>query len=150
MKTIMLMRHGAYDFISKSLHAAGRASVEEQTERLIEAGFIPDVIHHSPVKRAIETAHIVKATFNRVAGKDIQLVENGHLHENERSSVEQVFSAIDDGVTSVMAVSHEPNVAQLSGRLDKTVFPLTAETNVYEAPVAQWAEVKNARWIAKI
>ena len=74
MATLVLLRHGESDWNQKNLFtgwvdvdltAAGRQEAIRGGELLVETGLLPDVLHTSVLRRAINTANIALDTADR-------------------------------------------------------------------------------------
>jgi 2,3-bisphosphoglycerate-dependent phosphoglycerate mutase len=72
--TLILLRHGESDWNAKNLFTGwvdvdlnekGRAEAERGGELLTESGLLPDVVHTSVLRRAINTAQIALAACDR-------------------------------------------------------------------------------------
>ena len=146
-KTLILMRHGAYDRSTMSLSNLGEQEIISSTKQLIEHKLIPDVIIHSPVTRAVETTNIVRDIFNTLTGSNIELIEMKELRENFISNISNILSQIDDDNSIVLAVSHLPNISDLTEQIQVAINnPHTAEAIVYESEVSSWKDIpKNSK-----
>lgn len=142
-KKVTLMRHGAYDYRDMGLSEAGKEQVDNVAAQLAENGLIPDAIVHSPVKRAVQTALRAQAVFNKVAGVEIPLIEKANLADHARSSVSDL-QTLDEGLQSILVVSHMPNVETLSGMFGSSVCPDTAQAVVFNAEVDSWKNLGRA------
>lgn len=61
----------------------GKKEVIASTEKLIAENTIPTVIYHSPLRRTRETAEIVRDVIKEKTGKDIRLVSENQIHEED-------------------------------------------------------------------
>jgi|GEM_PF-5070232 len=137
-KTLMLMRHG--DYADGHLNARGAEQSDIVAGKLVKAALVPDVIIHSPLPRAVETAQRVRDVFNAVTGRDIPLVSHDALSEGRQSFP---VSEIDEGASTALAVSHMPNIVMLYNMFSGgCTVPDNAQTYVIEAPVDSWRDFK--------
>lgn len=147
MKTMMLMRHGDYN--SSHLSDQGKREVDFVSAVLVEEGLVPDVIVHSPVTRAVETAQRVQDMFNLKAGKLVPMVSNSALEVGDTSKAD-LLRSVNDNQNLVLAVTHQPNVESLSSSFGREVSPNTAEVNVFEDKTAQsWTTLNNLKLVRR-
>ena len=143
----MLMRHGDYGY-GMGLSARGENQSDNIAKQLAENNLIPDVIVHSPVKRAVQTAQRVHDVFNRIAGKDVPMVEREWLADGNYSSVENV-ATLDDTQELVLAVSHMPNIESLNESLTGDYSsPGNCQTYVVETQAEHWKDVRKGSILA--
>lgn len=92
----------------------GRADARRQAGRLAEKGYMPDVILHSPLTRAMQTAHEVRKGF-----KDKPRVEEYAPLANELRGEDLFDRLSSDGRRAglTMLVGHMPQLGELAGYL---------------------------------
>lgn len=147
MKTIILMRHGEY--LGTNLTKSGQTQVDAAAEASVNDNLIPDVIVHSPVVRAVETAQRVQAVFARVSGRTIPLVCNRALAVGS-TEVDRLTPGIPAEAATALVVTHQPNVEDLSDQFGKYCSPGTAEMNVFQTETANWADVRKAAFVRRV
>lgn len=123
---LVIFRHGeAEGFVTsddqRQLTENGRKVTLQQSKALLETGFIPDVIIHSPFVRTNQTASICHSVFSEADIKSDTLLLHG-------ANPEQVPMTWNNE-SSVLLVSHMP----LVGRLIQYLCP---QSNIYGLPVA--------------
>ena len=107
---IVILRHGeAEDYAGsdaqRQLTAKGITDTNLQMQRLVEQGFKPDVIMHSPFVRTTQTAEICQQHF-----PDATLsAKSGLMHSAQPEQVPMLWQNYD----SILLVSHMPLVARL-------------------------------------
>jgi len=142
-KTLMLMRHG---HAMNSLTLLGKEEVDNVARQFVSNNLVPDLIIHSPLLRAVETAQRVKNIFND-AGFAVPLTLTDWLECDMYADVTDL-RGIDPSVNVVLAVSHQPNIQSLTVRFsDVAVSPINAETRVLDAG-QEWATFVRGKEIA--
>lgn len=145
MKTYILMRHGDYD--DKGLTEEGKQQADAAAERAIKENLVPDLIVHSPMPRAAETAQRVRDVFSRVAGRDIPMAVNDNLHYDYYPTSALLAEGLSDGSSLVLAVTHAPNVRILSESFGKACYPGKGEMNVFRSRADSWSAIKKAAFV---
>jgi phosphohistidine phosphatase SixA len=149
MKTIILMRHGSYDNSTSKLSDYGKKEVDIAAKAAVNDNLAPDLIVHSPLPRAVETAERIRDVFARISGKIIPLVCNDAL-EVGRTRVGALTQGIEDSVNTVLAVTHQPNVESLTRQFGEVRSPSTAEINVFQSDVDSWTNVRAVTFVKKL
>ncbi len=142
--TLIIMRHGEYSQNTMSLSPKGEIDVAETTKKLVAQNNIPDLILYSPIKRAVETATIVKDVFYDLTNKNIPSIKEPKLSiKFERTKLDEIFIDNilnkDDNIKTLMFVTHAPNILYLN--LSISNFPQslkTAQTIKHEFITDQW------------
>lgn len=127
MTTLLILRHGPADApraghpdAERALSPEGRRRTQAAMKRLVGLGYRPDLICHSPYRRAVETASALQAE----AGCDLEA--RGEL--TPQGCPEQVATwllamALERPTATLALVSHEPLVSllleTLAGREDE-------------------------------
>jgi len=101
---VILMRHGYYGS-DGALNQQGVGQAQDIACQLIEAGLTPDIILHSPIKRALETAEVVTEIF-KMAGKEVDMRQEDSL---ANKGIPHALSKLKNSHT-VLAVSHQPDI----------------------------------------
>jgi phosphohistidine phosphatase SixA len=145
-KTLTLVRHG--DYTGSTLTQAGRDDIDNVGGQLLESGVIPDIIVHSTVPRAAESARRLADVFNTAANDNgrpkVRLVPVGWLHEDKMVDLDTLAKLDKDatGAEKVLAVSHQPQVSGiLYGFAGCDTSPGKAEAYVLETEEKTWASV---------
>ncbi len=144
-KTLLVMRHGSYSISTKSLSDGGLYEVKNRAIKLIDKNTIPDIIIHSPIQRAFETAMRMKEMFNKHAACDVQTVQQEMLHENYKSARIQDILKLDEvheNLNTIMLITHLPNTENIGWTLDKHTPDLeTSDVAKYVLEVENWSDV---------
>jgi broad specificity phosphatase PhoE len=148
MKTLMLMRHGQEDW-GGPLTETGKAQVDTAGQQLIEQKLVPDIILHSPIERAVETARRLKDMFQRVAGRDVPMKEVAALKNETFTQPADLASGAEETTKTLLAVTHLMNISNLSGTFGKAVTAWNAEIVVCEAPDTLWPEAVKAAKVVR-
>ena len=98
----------------RPLAAQGREDARRQAGTLSAKGFVPDVILHSPLVRAQQTAHEVRKGF-----KDKPVIKEYEPLSNQLRGEDLYARLVDDGRRSglTMLVGHMPQLGELAGFL---------------------------------
>lgn len=119
---LCLMRHGIAvargggapgDDARRPLTPEGRARMKEIARGLGPAGFAPDWIITSPLVRAVETAEIVVKVLGLDAPPDVC----DGLAPGGAPEALLAFLAKQPERRKVLAVGHEPDLAEITGRM---------------------------------
>lgn len=117
MKTLVIVRHGAFDHddpqiadVNRPLSRKGKKHVATAADRFSALQIKPDLLISSPAKRSVETA-IVFADKLEISPDSIQ-IEN-RIFEAERGEILQVIRALDSSVEAVVLFGHHPSVTDL-------------------------------------
>jgi phosphohistidine phosphatase len=164
-RTLWLLRHaksvtdppeGGTDF-DRVLAPRGRRDAKALAECLAPKGSLPGlsrvtrptVALVSPAARTTATAELALADMNIPPA--IQFIED--LYGAEPNDVLEILRRLDDAISSVMVVGHNPTAHALAmGLIDKADkkghdlaerrgFP-TCALGVYKFPIAQWRDVE--------
>lgn len=116
MKTLLLLRHAksswANDRLSdfdRPLNDRGRGDAPRMGRLLSRLDMVPDLIISSAAKRAATTAELVAVSAGY--GEEIRYTEALYLAEAEEYLT--VARRVDDGVTTLMLVGHNPGLEEL-------------------------------------
>jgi phosphohistidine phosphatase len=127
---LYLLRHGkspsaaeagvAKDF-DRPLSDAGRADVRKAARLLAERGARPDLILHSPLKRALETAQEAASVLKPAPGLEAFAPLANKLCAEELA---ERLQRRGQGLAEVMAVGHQPQLGELVAVLSKALCNL--------------------------
>jgi phosphohistidine phosphatase len=126
MKTLVLVRHGKAAWRHQEAHDVDRPlkkrGVEESramAKHLSERGFVPNLMVHSPAKRAIQTANI----FAEVLDLPPRLVQvNNSIYNASLEEVLAVILALPDNMQRVVLIGHDPPLTNATSYLTNRVF----------------------------
>ena len=117
MKFLLLARHGTAqdklkfpDDFERALTGKGRTECEFAGRRLKEMQVMPDLIMSSPATRAISTAIIIS---NKISYPRNKIISVSPLYEGKLRDIVSLLRSINNNVTSVMLVGHNPLFDQL-------------------------------------
>jgi phosphohistidine phosphatase len=112
MKLLILARHGTAqdklkfpDDFKRALTGKGKAECEFAGGRLKEMQVMPDLIMSSPATRALSTAIIISNKINYPQNKIISV---SPLYEGKLRDIVSLLRSINNSITSVMLVGHNP------------------------------------------
>ena len=117
MKFLILARHGTAehrlktaDDFERALTGKGKVESEFAGQRLKLMQVMPDLIMASPATRALSTAIVISNKINYPQNKIISV---SPLYEGKLREMVSLLRSINNGVTSVMLVGHNPLFDQL-------------------------------------
>lgn len=127
-KELVLMRHGCH--MNGELTEYGRFQVESVATQLVEDRKIGP-IYSSPTLRAYQSALIIKDIFGKATGGDVSLHVVPWL-ECDRRYRGEIATEIDPNNCLIIAISHQPNIEEMTSQFAKFVSPEEAEARVYK------------------
>lgn len=99
----------------------------------------PELIVSSPALRATDTARAVLDRFGLPAQR---LRVDERLYAGSASGVQRLISELDEGLSEVMLVGHNPDITDLGRALfDASIYVPTGATLVLRFDAASWGEV---------
>ncbi|MCF8495998.1 MAG: histidine phosphatase family protein [Alphaproteobacteria bacterium] len=129
-KSILFMRHGATEQTTNENRGPteeGRGQAQNTAAALLQDGRTPDLIWHSPLPRAHETASCVR-NFFAAAGTNISMEEKPWLTEktfaemDAETPIRTRMAEFPTSANSILCVTHQPNIEMYA--LDLTTqFP---------------------------
>lgn len=145
MKTLMLLRHAKSSWDNallsdhdRPLNERGRHDAPRMGKALKGYDLVPDVIITSTAVRAADTAEAVALA----AGYDGAIRTTGRLYHASPDTYLEIAGGLDDAVSSVLMVGHNPGleelVEDLSGHAER--MP-TAALAVFAVNVASWRDL---------
>jgi phosphohistidine phosphatase len=146
MKTLVLVRHAKSAWNDptladhdRPLNARGRRDAPEMGRRLRERGTVPDAILSSTAVRARTTAEAIAAALGL---DDARLVLDERLYGSSPETILEVVAGVDDEVSTVMVVAHDPGMSDLAFRLSGEIDHMpTGAVAEFRFPAWTWAEL---------
>ena len=118
MKTLTLVRHAKSSWkefaildIDRPLNRRGKRDAPEMGRRMLEQGTDPELIVSSPAKRALDTA---EAIAEEIEYPVYDIAIDDRLYHAEVSDWLAVIRDIDDYLSWVMCVGHNPGLTELA------------------------------------
>ena len=136
-KTLLLMRHAQAD---TNLTLTGRKQADDVARQIVESELLPDVILHSPVTRALETAQRLRDVFKASTGRDIPLVPSRALDLDSFIKPGNALHEIDSAHKTVLMVTHQPKFEMLARKFGYSASPENTETHVLREKAANWQD----------
>lgn len=144
MKRLFLLRHAksswddpSLDDLDRPLNDRGMRSAPFMGEVIAERSFVPDLILTSPARRAAQTASLVKES----AGLQCPMTSDERIYEAGPPKLCQIISELDDILTSVMLVGHNPSMEGLVKYLtDRFESMPTASLAVIDLDIKSWKD----------
>jgi phosphohistidine phosphatase len=126
MKQLLIMRHakanppsaGESDF-DRTLNDRGVKDAEEMGQRILLKDFIPELIIASPAKRTHKTA---KEVAKKIGYNTDLISYESDIYEAHSDELLFILRAMDDSLTKIMLVGHNPGVTGLVGILTKSLI----------------------------
>jgi|GEM_PF-4243961 len=114
-KILILMRHGEEDSKTDKLTKEGTDQIKAAVKHLKTKGYFPELIMHSPVDRAVESAEIAIATF-KAAGHEI-----GQTLQKERrlalDEIDLVIPELSPSLSVILMMTHGPDIKNVMKKL---------------------------------
>ena len=147
-KTLILMRHAksswddpTLDDKDRPLNKRGKRNAPEMGRRLAEDGFMPEVVISSPARRALKTAERAASELG-FEKSDVGIEDS--IYSWDSNSVLEAIWGLDDDLSSVMMVIHNPAITDLVNELtgsDIENIPTAGVAVIgFEAP--KWSKVQ--------
>jgi phosphohistidine phosphatase len=158
MKTIFLLRHAKSDWGNpalkdheRSLNERGQEAAPRMAEYIKSKRYKPDIVLCSAARRTVETYDLVKSALGDAP---VKFEESLYLAEM-RNLIERI-NWLDDALTSVLMIGHNPGLEQLANVLTRSPEKedeeklhkrmrdkfSTASFVVIKMPVDAWRDVK--------
>lgn len=144
MKKLLLLRHGSA--LSRSgnisdhdrpLDKSGRAQIASVTDKLLSRNHIPEIIIASSALRAAASAEIT--------GKTVQcsVRSSDTLYSAAPQDYITLLKGMENRVSSVMIVAHNPTISEFAGRLSgKHIGMGTGNICLLELNIEQWSDLE--------
>lgn len=158
MKTVYVLRHAKSDQSDGSigdherpLNARGREVAPRMGTYLKEKGYKPDLVLCSSARRTVETCELVRPSLG-----DMTVTFEAGLYLAESQSIVERLRRLDDALSSVMVIGHNPGLEELADDLSQSPktpeeerfhrrlrekFP-TCALAVIAMPAKRWRELK--------
>ncbi len=145
MKTLFILRHAKSSWddanladFDRPLNKRGFNTAPLVGETIRKNKFQIDLIISSPAKRAEQTAMLVKETAQIEAG----IRFDDRIYEASPHRLLNIASELDDKISSVMLVGHNPGLEGLVKMLTQEVEPMpTAALAVVDLKIDNWKEI---------
>ena len=143
MKRLILFRHAKTERDSDSgrdfdrrLTDRGQADARRIGEEVRNLGLEAELVISSPAARAAETAELagLKPRFDQ------------QIYEASSSSLLALAQAVDESVSSLMLIGHNPGFEQLASRLSGQYVELpTGAVAAIELPIDRWSDASDGK-----
>ena len=148
MKTVLLVRHAKSSWSNPSLidrirplADRGKRDVIKMGGRLASRGGKPDLILSSPAVRALETA---KAIGQEIEYNYSSMVVNDRLYACQADDILRVVKGLDDGLSYVMLVGHNPELTDFAHLFtDSVAYMPTCAMLELRFEVDAWADISH-------
>lgn len=149
MKTLLLIRHAKSSWATagtpdhdRPLNERGRRDAPEMGNRLRTRGIEPDLIVCSSALRARTTAQLLAAALDVPQER---LREDSRIYASSSGKLMYLLQELDDGVSSVMLVGHNPEMTELAQHFASDL-PDMATTAVaqFTFDLASWRGIDQA------
>ena len=121
MKELCLVRHAKsswkyakLDDFERPLNKRGRKNAPFMGKIVCQLGFFPDLIVASPASRAAMTARVFAFEINYPLEKIRYLAS---IYESDEKDLVDIISGLDDKLTKVMLVGHNPGLTDLANSI---------------------------------
>lgn len=149
MRTLTLMRHAksSWDDMTladheRPLNRRGEKAAVLMAKRLREEGYLPDLVLISSARRTQQTAEALQNVY----GGHLQLVTEPMLYEASPADYRLVIRRVDDAVSHLMMIGHNPTIEQMASMLSgREVTMPTAAYIRFEIPTP-WREFTMTRY----
>jgi phosphohistidine phosphatase len=151
MKQLTILRHAksSWDLpemedIYRPLNARGVKNAYAIGDELAIRGVFPDVVITSPAVRAMNTAIII----SRKLDFPLERIEsNQRLYEASVADILDVIASVEDSISHLMVVAHNPTLTMLINRMQKKPLDNLPTCGVYhlELDISSWSEIYDAK-----
>jgi phosphohistidine phosphatase len=129
----------------RALAVAGRYQCSDVGARLVAAGLVPELVLVSSAVRARQTWELVLAGFGDVPQPEVRVSDD--LYGAGPRDVLALLQGIDEGVSSVLVVGHEPTMSVTASMLADPASPAGDLSALRSGlPVAGFAVLGVGRW----
>lgn len=151
MKSLYLARHAKSSWADQSikdfdrpLNDRGLRDAPRMGKAVSEMGQPPEILVTSPALRALTTARL----FAEALGlPESAIVEMKILYSASTETILEVVNELDDAVSSVMIIGHNPGMTMVASELsrDGIAHMPTCSVASFELPVDSWMKVRPGR-----
>ena len=130
MKKLYLMRHGHSPTTTEAgvskdalrpLSGQGREDARRMAAELAKRGGSPQLILHSPLLRAAQTAAETAVILRPVSGVEVFAALDNTKPADE---VERALAARAASIDEVLAVGHQPQIGEIAALIAETLFEM--------------------------
>ena len=130
MKKLYLMRHGHSPTTTEAgvskdalrpLSGQGREDARRMAAELAKRGGAPQLILHSPLLRAAQTAAETAVILRPVSGVEVFAALDNTKPADE---VERALAARAASIDEVLAVGHQPQIGEIAALIAETLFEM--------------------------
>lgn len=149
-KQLLLVRHGKSDWgnshlsdFDRPLNPRGHRNAPEMANRILQKGWVPDLMVSSPALRAITTArHFAQVWYK---SPDHQILQEPSIYEAGTTTLLEVVNNLDNKYNRVVIFGHNPGFTDLANYLSNAnIYNIpTCGTVLIEFPANNWAEVSH-------
>ena len=149
MKTLVLVRHAKSAWgdptladHDRPLNDRGRRDAPEMGRRLRERGVAPDAILSSTAARARSTAEAIADELGAANGV---LALDERLYGSSPETILEVVAEVDDDLTTVLVVAHDPGMSDLANRLSGDIDHMpTCGVAEFRFAAWSWSDIGDA------
>jgi phosphohistidine phosphatase len=146
MKTLVLVRHAKSAWgdptladHDRPLNERGRRDAPEMGRRIRERGIVPGAILSSTAVRARTTAEAIAEELGVVPGT---LTLDERLYGSSPDTILDVIAGLDDELTTVLVVAHDPGMSDLAYRLSGEIEHMpTCAVAEFRFAAWSWSEI---------
>jgi phosphohistidine phosphatase len=146
-RTLIILRHAKADHpdgvadADRPLTERGHQDAAAAGSYLITAGHLPDMVLCSPARRTRQTWHGIALALTEAPAVSYEPM----IYTGGVADLIKVIQQVDDEVSRLLIIGHNPTVSQLSALLDQTGAARELRTSgiaVHRVPHT-WAELKH-------
>jgi phosphohistidine phosphatase len=157
MKSLLLLRHAKSSWddptlrdIDRPLKKRGVKAARRIGEFMRKRRVRPELVLSSPSRRTVQTVEIVVDA----AGLDLEPRYDERIYQAGSAALLEIVSQLEDSVSGVLLVGHNPGLEDLLERLTNEVQPVpTAALARVSLRIKRWSDVQTARgkleWIVR-
>ena len=147
MKTLYILRHAKSSWedpalvdFDRPLNDRGVHAASFMGELIAQHGYTPEILLCSPAHRARHTAQIIISEAGIVA----PIVFDDRIYEASPTALKQVISEVDDSISSIMIIGHNPGMEGLVRSLTGDIQAMpTAALAVVDVSIERWTAIHN-------
>lgn len=147
MKTLFLLRHAKSDWnnpnisdFERPLNKRGLETAPFIGKLLYDRKIQPDLILSSPAMRAKQTAILIKESAEFSA----EITLEKRIYEASLFTMLEILSEIDEKLSSVLIVGHNPSIENIIRTLSGEIQPIpTATLTKINLNIEKWNEISH-------